>query len=154
MNKKGFSLIEVLITISIAAVIASFSFPFYSAWQNSSSINNYKAQLIEILELAKLRSEAGLNNVSHGVYFDVLEDDADSFILFQGESYALRESQYDREFEMPGNIILSTNLLGDEMVFEKYTGSPGSTGVINLKEEVSSENHEILINQIGVVFYN
>ena len=154
MNKNGFSLIEILITISISAVIASFSFPFYSAWQNSSSINNYQAQLIEILELAKLRSEAGLNNMSHGIYFDVFEDGADSFILFQGESYVSRASQYDREFEMPGNIILSTTLVGSEIVFSKYSALPSSSGILNLTEKVNSENHEILINQLGLALYD
>jgi prepilin-type N-terminal cleavage/methylation domain-containing protein len=154
MKKNGFTLIELLITISITALIASFSLPFYSAWQNSSAINNYKAQVIENLELAKLRAEAGLHNTSHGIYFNVLEDDADSFVLFQGENYVSRNIQYDREIKISESISLSTTLLENEIVFLKYTGLPQTTGIVNLTENIISENHEILINQLGMVLYN
>lgn len=154
MNKKGFTLVEILVTTAIFAVIASFSIPFYSGWQSSSGISNYRAQIVENLELVRLRALSGLDNMSHGIYFDISENDADSFILFRGENYSSRDSSYDREFRIPKNIVLTTNLANSEIVFEKYTGLSQTTGQINLLNSYNAENCEILINGIAIPVYN
>jgi len=148
MNKEGFNLIEVLISISIMVVLISFSFPFYSAWQDKSSFNNYKAQIIGTLELARLQSLAGFNNKSHGIYFNL---DENTFVLFQGNNYESRDLIYDREFELPSNIFLTTNLDNNEIVFNKYTALVADSGIININEKNTEQNSVISVSDFSIL---
>jgi len=149
MNNNGFTLIELLITTSIIAIIASFSLPFFGFWQTSLGASNYKAQIIENIELARSKSMVSENNKKHGVYFN-----SDSFILFQGESYTSRDEDYDRVFNLPNNLFLDTDLDDDEIIFNKYNGQIATSGVISLGDGNNNGNYQILVNQFGFVVEN
>ncbi len=149
MNNNGFTFIELLITVGIIAVVASFSLSFFGSWQISLGILNYKAQIIENIELARLKSMVSENNKEHGIYFNL-----DSFVLFQGESYVSRDDDYDRIFNLSNNLSLNTNLDNNEIIFNKYTGQPDISGTISLSDKNSDRNYQIMINQFGFVTEN
>jgi prepilin-type N-terminal cleavage/methylation domain-containing protein len=148
-HTTGFTLIEVLIVIGITVVVAAASVPLYGNLQASSQLNENSAQIIQVLRTARERSQVRFNNASHGVYFD-LAGSTDRFIMYQGESYATRQSELDRITTLDRALQLSTTLSGTEVNFSRSLGQPNSIGTITLNHEVTG-SRVININSLGSI---
>ena len=149
--QKGFTLIELLIVIGIFIIIASVSIPLYSNWQPDSQTDSALAGVIETLRLAKNRSESGLNNSPHGVYFFINESGNDSYVLYQGADYASRDADFDKEIELDNSLSLNMALDGANINFSQGLGEPGATGTVSIINNNTNENKTISINVLGVV---
>jgi len=145
MSMRGFTLIELLITISITVVLAVAAMPIYSKFQVHSQINESTSLIIQTLRTAKQRSEVRLNNSSHGVWFS-----SNEFVLYQGNSYSSRDTDYDRGQEVDPSIIISTTLSGGEINFSKSFGEPDNIGTITLTHDIGEERI-ININSLGII---
>jgi prepilin-type N-terminal cleavage/methylation domain-containing protein len=150
-RKRGFTLIELLIVISVTLVLAVASAPIYGNLQVSSQLNDSGDQIIQTLRTAHAYSMGRLNNASHGVYFEINPSAADRFILYQGTTYATRDSTYDRAATLGSNIVISTTLSGNETSFSKGIGSPSATGTITVSHEVLQSTRVIEINGHGSI---
>jgi hypothetical protein len=106
---------------------------------------------MQSLYLAKARSEAGLNNFSHGVYFEINEEDNDKFILYQGNSYATRDQNFDREIAINSSLIITINIAGNEVNFLKGIGLPSATGTIEIIHQTTKETRHINVNNLGII---
>jgi prepilin-type N-terminal cleavage/methylation domain-containing protein len=149
-GKRGFTLVEILITVSITIILAAAAFPVYGSLQVSAQLNENSSQIIQALRTAKQRSLAGYNNSEHGVKFV-----ANSYVLFQGSSYAVRQSTYDRSVTLDSPLGLFWSFGGgvDEINFSKGVGVPNTTGTITLVHDVSG-TRTISINSLGMVEEN
>ncbi|RLC38579.1 hypothetical protein DRH27_01965 [Candidatus Falkowbacteria bacterium] len=151
INKNGFTLVELLIVMGIFVVIASVSIPLYSNWQPDSQIDTAFAEVIETLRLGRNRSESGLNNASHGVYFLVSESGEDSYVLYQGADYASRDVSLDREIILNNALSLTTSLDNANINFSKGLGEPSATGTVSIINNNTDEIKIISINSLGIV---
>ncbi|MFH1790267.1 MAG: prepilin-type N-terminal cleavage/methylation domain-containing protein [bacterium] len=144
---SGFTLVELLITISITLALAVAAVPIYGNLQVSAQLNDNSSQITQTIRVARQRSLAGLNNSDHGVYFG-----SHVYTLFQGSSYASRDSKYDLRVQINDILDISTNLmsLGDEIVFQNITGLPNTTGNIVLRHQISGQKI-IQVNEVGRV---
>jgi prepilin-type N-terminal cleavage/methylation domain-containing protein len=148
---QGFTLIELLIVISIFIIIAVVSVPIYGNWQATTQIDEVTTEIIQALRLAKTRSQAGLNNSSQGVYFEVNESSGDAFTIYQGSSYVSRDINYDQETILGDTLILITTLAGNEINFSKGLGEPTATGTIMIVHGTTDEIATVTINRLGVI---
>ncbi len=146
--KKGFTIIELLIVIGIIIIAAAAALPIYSNLQVSSQLNETNAQIAQTIKNAREKSVAGLNNSRHGVKFN-----PSSYTLFQGDSYATRESLYDRTIDLDDVLTITTNLTNDEIVFARGSGIPNNTGIITLNHDVQG-SRTVTINEFGLVDEN
>lgn len=64
MNKKGFSLVELLIVIAIISIIAGVSTPLFLAARDKARVGEVSAQLAADLERARSSSRRGNQNAS------------------------------------------------------------------------------------------
>jgi len=151
INGNGFTLIELLIVIGIFIIIASFSIPLYSNWQPDLQIDSALAEIIETLRLASSRSEAGLNNSSHGVYFLISESGDDSYVLYQGADYASRDADFDREIVLNSGLRFNTTFDSANINFSKGLGVPSATGTVSIINNNTDEIKIIFINSLGIV---
>ena len=91
---------------------------------------------------------ARVNNSIHGIKLQ-----ENSYVLYQGSSYATRTQEYDRVTELEG-ISLSWSLSGsgqtDEIIFSKSLGVPNMIGTITLTNE-DNKTKTISINEIGKI---
>src|SRR3989344_3351542 len=89
-NKKGFTLFEMLLAISILVILLAITGPislnFYNIYQFDSEVDT----LISLLEKARSSALANRNESAHGLYFD-----SGAFVIFQGSSYASRAVALD-----------------------------------------------------------
>lgn len=151
LKGSGFTLIELLVVVAIFVILAAASVPVYGNWQSSAQMDTAVSEIVQGLRLAKTKSAAGFNNSVHGIYFEINAAGSDRFIIYQGSSYASRDTDHDQETELSGALSLATTLTGNEIGFSKGLGEPTTTGTVTILHSGSSESVMISINGLGVV---
>jgi len=143
----GFSMVEMLVVIGIFVVLASFAYPLYSSWQLKTGLESSRSEVIEALRIARYRSQSGLNDSTHGVYFSLGGND--SYIIYQGESHGERNDLYDLEYFFDSNINISTQIV--DINFIKSSGYSQATSTIYISDE--NDSTQVNINRLGIISY-
>lgn len=157
INNKGVSIVEILLVIAIMVSLMTLSAPAYNYFQTSTRLNETSSQLIQAIRLAKERSTIGYNAAAHGVYLEVNAGD-DSYVVYQGASFVLRDSDYDREFILNTNMDFTfvnfTLIDGDDVDINFNTGSgvPDNSGTIVLN--YAGQVRQVVLNNLGLVELN
>lgn len=148
-TQKGFTLVELLIAIGISLVLAAAAgAPVYGNLQGASQIQDSTAQIVQTIRIARERSVAGVNNARHGVYFESVDNGEDLVTLYQGSSYALRDSVYDRVMAIPEALAITTTM-GNDVNFSRE-GIPNAAGSLTLTHRVRGSS-TLGLNAWGVV---
>jgi prepilin-type N-terminal cleavage/methylation domain-containing protein len=139
--KRGFSLLELLLVIAIAAGIFAFSTPFTLNFYRTQLVDEAQSNLIDALGRARHDAVLQKNDSNFGVHIV-----AGSYTIFQGNSYAEegRDTTQDEVFPVADNITF-TGL--SDIIFSKLTGSPNATGTINIALDTLSR--KILVDDSG-----
>ncbi len=151
LKKKGFTLVELVVVLGIFIVLITISFPTYSNWHVAAQIDSANEDIIQAIRLAKMRSIAGYNNLSHGIFFNNNESGSDSYTLYQGSSYASRDADYDRQISLSETLSSTTTIQNSEINFSKGLGLPSATGTIIIIHSNTNETATITINSLGAV---
>lgn len=144
VNKmRGFTLIEMLLSAAIIALLAGLSAPLYRSLQIKNNIDIAAATIAQSLHRAQILSQGVDSDSQWGVKVQ-----SGSIVLFKGETYATRDSDYDDISDLATNISLSGQT---EIVYSKGTGIPSPTGSLTLTGEDDSVT--LTINDYGMVAY-
>lgn len=120
---KGFSLIEILISIAIISVIIGFSSFFHSKFSRSSFIIDESASfVVNVLNIAKQKAMIGEENDNWGVWL-INTSTNDYFYLFKGTTSTLKQ-----RFELPSQISFF-DFTDKTIIFQKITGNTTSTTI-------------------------
>lgn len=138
---SGFTLIEIITTISILLLILSIGVPYGLRYFRSERLNSTSRNLLEILRLAQTYALSQKYDSDFGVSIQT-----DKFVFFKGENYANRDSSFDQVFDFSDQIKISGI---SEVVFSKLTGLPNNLGSITLTGGNSS--NVIQINSRGLI---
>jgi prepilin-type N-terminal cleavage/methylation domain-containing protein len=142
--KSGFTLIEMLLSVGLLAIIAGMSLPVYQSFQVRNDLDIAATTLAQSLRRAQALSQAAEGDTTSGVSLQ-----SGSIVVFRGASYATRDATFDEVFAMPASIAI-TGI--SEVVFAKLTGLPlaaGTTTFTSLHNEVRS----VTLNAKGTVSY-
>ena len=139
--QKGFTLLEVLLSIAAIAILAGISIPVWRNLQVKNDLDIATTTIVQDLRRAQVLSQAVDGDTSWGVKVQ-----SGSIVLFKGTSYSTRDSTFDETFDLQSSITPSGTT---EIVFAKFTGLPQTTGTITLTSEQDSKN--ITINAKGMV---
>jgi len=141
MRLKAYTLVEVILTISIISLIGGLSVPIYQDYQKRNEVEaSYDLVKSSVLS-AQTSSQAGENDSAWGVYLGNHQA-----VVFNGNDYASRDPSYDITYDFSSHV---SNSGLNEIVFEKFTGNSINTGTITLSNEVKTLN--ITINSKGAV---
>lgn len=143
-TERGFTLLEVLLSVALIAILTGISVPSFHLLMVSNDLDNTSNNLVQSLRRARGLSRAVDGDVSWGVNINSV-----NITLFKGSSFVNRDTNSDEIFEMPGNVTPSG--IG-EVVFEKFSGNPQTTGDIILKTS-NNESRNITINPKGMIEY-
>ncbi|MEI6326752.1 MAG: prepilin-type N-terminal cleavage/methylation domain-containing protein [Candidatus Roizmanbacteria bacterium] len=134
--RSGFTLIELILTMSIVLIIGSISGVFYSRFINQNAVSNISDQITEQMHKAQMYAMMGKNNSSWGVKLV-----GTSLTLFSSSS-----SAFDETFPVDPPVLV-TGLT--TVTFAKATGLPDSAPTINISG--GGNDKVLVINSQGVI---
>ncbi|MDP7247771.1 MAG: hypothetical protein QF741_04060, partial [Candidatus Peribacteraceae bacterium] len=140
MKRKSFTAIETLLTIGVIAVTTGVSIPMYRNFQIRTDLDLATEQTIQALRSAQVRSQAGEEDAQWGVW-------TSDGILFQGETYSLRNPDADEEYPIPSTISVSGL---SQVTFSRVDGVPQYVGDIIL-EAINGDQRTITVSADGVL---
>ena len=151
LTSRGFSIIEIVLTTTIVAVLIGISIGIYSVLQNRSSLDVDAQKIISALRLAHSRTLASENTASHGVHFESTDN---SFVNFEGVVYNSLDPNNKVTFLNDRIEFLNVQLAGGavDTVFSRISGQTIQDGFIEIAD--ASDNTEartICIEATGVL---
>jgi prepilin-type N-terminal cleavage/methylation domain-containing protein len=140
-KNKGFSLIELLLVVAVAAGIFVFLAPFGMNFYRTQLLGDVQSNLIDALQRARHNAVLQKNDSNFGVRIVV-----GSYTIFQTPdlTYASRVSDQDEVFPMVNNIAFSGP---NEIVFSKLTGIPNATGTVVIDYDIITKG--IIVDSSG-----
>jgi prepilin-type N-terminal cleavage/methylation domain-containing protein len=155
-KQKGFSYIEVMVTVAVLSIIFVGSIPIFKNFSKNSDLEIDTEKIVSSLRLVRQRTVSSMGESQWGVYFNVAVN-PNEIILFKGSDFTSREITYDEIFYLLDTVQYdSINILdgGSEVVFERLTGMTSQIGTttIMLLSDVSKTSSIFIDNsgQIGL----
>ena len=146
---KGFTLIEIVIVISILGLLATFGFLSLSSSQDSLNVNRSIEDVRSLLLDARTRTLSGEGGDRYGVHFEL-----DTVRLFKGSIYDPLLPP-EKEIILPPRVTISVIALsggGSEVLFKKLTGETDQGGTVTIQSTGSTPRTRVLeINTTGSV---
>jgi type II secretory pathway pseudopilin PulG len=149
-NKLSFTLVELIISISILSLISFFLFFYISSSKLKKSYLKKDADLIkQVLITAKERAILNKENLPWGVYFQNNTATVDSFYIFKSYFFTTEtiEKKYDlynkNEFYIPppGSSTI--------IIFSKSKGETATNSLIVIKSDDNQFTATITIDTLG-----
>ena len=145
-NRKGFTLMEILITLAIIAIISTISVETYYNLREKQAILKDSDSIVSIIEKTRNMSLNRKNDSAYGVSFA-----SSTVTIFSGISRASGNdiSKYNLEPNIVkiSKISLSSN--ATEIGFAKTSGMPNATGTVTLS--TSAYTKTVTISGTGII---
>lgn len=144
-NQLGFTLLEVLLSVGILAMLGALSMPVYQSFLVRNDLSNTTAATASTLRRAEQYASGSKSDSTWGVKIQ-----ADVMTLFKGSSFASRDASFDETVTLPDTITVSGPLT--EVYFSKMTASPNTTGSFTLTSS-TNDTRTVTLNAEGLVTY-
>ena len=144
MNQQGFSLLEVLLSVAILAVLAGLSLPVYESFLRRNDLDLTAQQVASSLRRAQTFARA---NSYDSVWSVAVQ--SSNVTLFRGTNFAGRDQTYDESVAIPASVSVSGL---SEVQFSKLTATPNTTGSITLTSTANA-TRTVTVNAKGMVEY-
>ncbi|MBW6441172.1 prepilin-type N-terminal cleavage/methylation domain-containing protein [Patescibacteria group bacterium] len=150
-SHSGFTLLELMLVISILAIISVSSFTWFSSYKQQTDIQSSSNIIISSLRDAQSRSISGKDFMKWGIFFDSTNN---RFTLFRDEGgYAA--ATVKEEISLSNYIKLDSNSLAggcDEIIFEKVTGATTQNCTIRILAKSDNSNFaDITVTNSGMI---
>jgi len=143
INSVGISLVEILLTVALMSVLSATTLPLGIKFIQKNQVKNTRDTLISYLNASKSFAISGKHDNSWGV--NITET---KITLFNGNSFASRNTSLDQEYKIPGNVTVTPM----EIIFAKESGdTSGNTINIYCQEGTS---YKIVVDTQGNVTSN
>lgn len=142
--QQGFTLLEMLLSVAVIALIAGFTIPLYQTFQVKNDLDITANTWVQTLRRAQVLAQAVDGDTAWGAKVQ-----SASLTLFKGASFAARDPDYDEIFDVPNTITPSGVA---EIVFTKFTGLPQTTGTTTLTA-TTNQTRATNINAKGTLTY-
>ncbi len=147
---SGFSLLEIVLVVSIIALLAAIVGLPFSKFRQAQALQNSANALVSILGEARTKTLAALDNTSYGVHIQ-----SDQAILFTGTTYSPSAStNMTLLFEEP--VTAQTISLaggGSEVKFDRLKGTTDQHGTIVIALP-NGQTRTITISATGTITRN
>lgn len=142
--QRGFTLIEVLLSVAIISILVGIAMPVYSGFAQRNELDTTTQTLGQALRRAETYARSGKSDGPWGVAVST-----STFTVFQGATYASRNTALDEAVTVPGSITLAGT---SEIIFARLSGIPASTASITLNSNTNT-TRGVSVNAKGMVSY-
>lgn len=139
---KGVTLIELLLVITLIAILSVMGTIFYGRFLAANQVDNATDTIVQQLRKAQLYAMQSRKNGSSG--WGVMYAGG-QIVLYQGNTYAARNPTWDEQLLVTGNISISAF----EVNFARGNGVPDGAETINITGVNDSET--VSVNSQGGV---
>ena len=143
MASRGFTVIELLLVVAIFFVIAGFAPAFYGRFFLQDAVAEAADRVAGSLRNAQGYSLAGKGSLPWGVALN-----GNVVVLFQGNSFATRNTALDRQVALPSSVSISGL---NETVFARVSGVPTAPLAVSLTASSGGISRRVTMNALGVV---
>jgi len=144
MGQRGFTLVELLLSMMIISVLVGLSLPVYHSFNTRNDLDITTRSVAAMLRRAQTYSRGVHGDSQWGVAIQ-----SSSATLFKGATYASRDSSYDETATIPASMTTSGLT---EIVYTKLSGAPSTSGNITFTVSVN-DTRTINVNAKGTVSY-
>jgi prepilin-type N-terminal cleavage/methylation domain-containing protein len=144
VNKKlsGYTLVEILLTVALIAMVAGFSVPLFQSFLFQNQVATATTLVTRAVRSAQAYSQGVRGDSAWGVAFM-----PNGVTLFKGESYSARDSSEDLHYSLQGVTLSGVG----EIVFSKHRGYLSSSVTVYISS--TSGNNILEINEKGTIKY-
>lgn len=142
IHARGFTLVELLLSVSIIGLLVGLSAPVYSLFAARNDLDISAQSVADGLRRAQSYARAGRDDAQWSVQIQ-----GENAVLYQGTTYASRNTGEDEVLSMDG--VTASGL--SNIQFAKVSGTPNMSGSITLTS--NNETRVITINAQGMVNY-
>jgi len=134
-GERGFTLVEILISIAVLIVISFGIFRVFNSFDENQALQKDAAKVISVLEKARQQTLFSRDSSQYGVHFNI-----NQVVLFKGDFYSSSDEDNVRTTLHSKVNISSKNLSGggDEVVFERLSGETNQGGTITLQNRLDA----------------
>jgi len=144
---SGFTLIELMTTIAIIAILVSIAIPNYIGWLPKYRLGSAARDLLSAMQHARLA--AVKNNVDVQVKFYPDQDNYRVFTDYNGDKDQDADEPTLKSGNMPGGVHLKeTNFDSNTFNFDGRGLASGSGGTISLENTLKNQT-QIRVNRTG-----
>ncbi|MDD4409254.1 MAG: prepilin-type N-terminal cleavage/methylation domain-containing protein [Candidatus Pacebacteria bacterium] len=133
---KGFTILELLLSVAMIAVLAAASVPLYSIYRSRGSVDSSSSIAVNSLRSAIIFSTSGKANSQWGVHFE-----KGKITIFKGDSFSSRDISYDKVVTLEDDVTFS----GINDVYFNNKGLPSQTGLVTVS--YGQDSRDISIGQ-------
>jgi len=140
---KAYTLIEIILSISLFSLIIGLSVPVYNDYQKRAEIES-AAELTAVSLTSAQQSARGMEQDSQwGVHFS-----GNTATIFKGNNFATRDTNEDVVYTLnSGNNYSGLS----DVIFEKLSGNTLNSGILTISNNTKTVN--LTINDKGSVLY-
>jgi prepilin-type N-terminal cleavage/methylation domain-containing protein len=139
---NGFSLIELLVVISLAGIIFSITVPLGVDYIAKNNISVAKTTIVSAIRTAQQHSINMVDDTRWGIYTNT-----DHLIMYAGDSYGSRDTDLDLRHDIPTGIEMTSGL---DINFASMTGIPSTNANIVLSS-LQAPSRTVQLDNDGVI---
>ncbi|PIR39971.1 MAG: hypothetical protein COV33_02345 [Candidatus Zambryskibacteria bacterium CG10_big_fil_rev_8_21_14_0_10_34_34] len=145
---KGFSLMEVVVVISILVVVLSITFYFFPKLNKKEVLEKDVSSVVALIRNARVLSVASKNTSPFGIHFE-----NNKIVLFEGGAYVAGNDNekivtLSKDVYMSGYLL---NLGSPDIVFSRLIGNTSNYGTVTFSLKDDSASTTITILGTGVI---
>lgn len=145
-NERAFTLLEMLVAVSLMVLIASFFFRSLLDYGHQQSFRKDLSEIKSLIETTRLKTISAETDSQFGVHF--LDN---ALVIYEGAIYS--SSSPTNNVINFSNIDFSTDLTNSDngFVFSRLYGVPSATGTVQLIYKRDQSTTTVTINSNGLL---
>ena len=149
---RGFSIIEILVVVAVAGMLASVCLYSFSKYRNSQTLKNAEDNVASLLDNARAETFSSDSSSQYGVHLQ-----SSQAVFFIGATYNSSASTNKVVAIDPSVTITGITLTGggSDVIFNRLTGETADYGTITFTlASDSTKTKVITISQTGLISEN
>lgn len=140
-NNTGFTLVEILISLFVLAILSSFLWGGLKASRDNQGLSTGVETVLSALSEARTKTTSSEGDNQFGVYLD-----SGRVVIFQGTTFT-EPNSLNREFKLDAVVAISSTALSvstSTIIFQKITGETTNYGTITISLKSNATKNKVI----------